>query len=91
MDDAKVGSVFRAVRIRRDMSQSQVAEAAGISRAVVSSIERGLLEGTSMRLVRRVSTALGISLGLEAGGAEPRRQHSSMRGTPDWFGRLLRG
>lgn len=66
MDDAKVGSVFRAVRIRRGMSQSQVAEAAGISRAVVSSIERGLLEGTSMRLVRRVSTALGISLELEA-------------------------
>ena len=66
MDDAKVGSVFRAVRIRRGMSQSQVAEAAGISRAVVSSIERGLLEDTSMRLVRRVSTALGISLELEA-------------------------
>ena len=65
MDDAKVGSVFRAVRIRRGMSQAQVAKAAGISRAVVSIIERGLLEDTSLRLMRRVSAALGISFEFE--------------------------
>jgi len=66
MDHAKVGSVFRAVRIRRGMSQSQVAEAAGISRAVVSIIERGLLDDTSLRMIGRVSAALGISCELEA-------------------------
>jgi transcriptional regulator with XRE-family HTH domain len=47
------------------MSQTQVAEAAGLSRAVVSTIERGLLEDTSLRLMRRVASALGISFEIE--------------------------
>jgi DNA-binding XRE family transcriptional regulator len=61
MQYAKIGSVFRAVRIRRAMSQSQVAKAAGVSRTVVSTIERGLLEDCSLRLIGRVSATLGIS------------------------------
>lgn len=48
------------------MSQSQVAEAAGVSRTVVSTIERGLLEDCSLRLIGRVSATLGISCELEA-------------------------
>lgn len=65
MNDAKVGSAFRAVRIRRGLSQTEVAAAAGISRSVVSIIERGLLEDTSLRLMRRVASALGISFEIE--------------------------
>jgi transcriptional regulator with XRE-family HTH domain len=65
MNDAQVGSVFRAVRIRRGLTQAQVAEAAGVSRAVVSLVERGVLEGTSLRLIRRVSDVLGVSVPLE--------------------------
>jgi transcriptional regulator with XRE-family HTH domain len=64
MDDAQVGSVIRAVRIRRGLRQSDVAAAAGVSQAVVSSIENGGLEGTSLRLIRRVATAVGVSLPL---------------------------
>jgi transcriptional regulator with XRE-family HTH domain len=66
MDHAKVGSIFRAVRIRRGMSQSQVAAAAGVSRTAVSTIERGLLEDSSLRLIGRVSATLGISCEFEA-------------------------
>ncbi len=65
MDDAQFGSAVRAVRIRRGLSQSEVAEAARVSRSVVSLIERGGLEGTSLRLVRQVTVALGVSLSLE--------------------------
>jgi len=65
MQDSQVGSVFRAVRIRRGLTQSQVAAAARVSRSVVSLIERGLFEGTSLRLVRHVADALGISLSLD--------------------------
>lgn len=65
MNDAQVGSVFRAVRIRRGQTQARVAEAAGVSRAAVSLIERGALEGTSLRLIRRVSGALGVSVAVE--------------------------
>jgi transcriptional regulator with XRE-family HTH domain len=64
MDDAQVGSVFRAVRIRRGLSQEQVAVASGVCRSVVSLIERGGLEDTSVRSVRRVAVALGVSLTL---------------------------
>jgi transcriptional regulator with XRE-family HTH domain len=66
MDDATFGSAVRAVRIKRGLTQSQVAAASGISRSVVSLIERGGLEGTSLRLVRHVAVALGISVSLEA-------------------------
>jgi transcriptional regulator with XRE-family HTH domain len=44
------------------MSQSQVAVVAGISRSMVSQIERGGLEETSLIMVRRVASVLGISL-----------------------------
>ncbi len=65
MNDIQVGSVIRAVRIRRGLRQSDVADAAGVSQATVSLIERGGLEGTSLKLVRRVALALGVSLPIE--------------------------
>jgi transcriptional regulator with XRE-family HTH domain len=64
MEDGQVGSVIRAVRIRRGMTQAQVAAAAGVSRALVSSMERGSLERTPVGLVRRVAGTLGVSLQL---------------------------
>ena len=64
VDDAQVGSVFRAVRIRRGLSQEQVAATSGVCRSVVSLIERGGLENTSVRSVHRVAVALGVSLSL---------------------------
>lgn len=64
MDDVQVGSVIRAVRIRRGMSQAQVAGAAGVGRSTVSLIERGDLERTSLRLIRRIAGAVGVSLQL---------------------------
>ncbi len=58
----QVGSVIRAVRIRRGMRQADVAVAAGVSPAAVSLIEHGGLERTSLRAVRRVAAALGMSI-----------------------------
>lgn len=66
MEDARIGSVIRAVRIRRGLTQDQVAVAAGASRAIVSQIERGGLERTCLRLIRRVAAVLGVSLAVEA-------------------------
>jgi HTH-type transcriptional regulator / antitoxin HipB len=62
VDDVQVGSVIRSVRIRRGLRQSDVAETAGVSQAIVSAIEHGDFEATSVRLVRRVGAALGVSL-----------------------------
>jgi transcriptional regulator with XRE-family HTH domain len=57
-----VGSVFRAVRIRRGLRQADVAAAAGVGQTAVSTIENGDLERVSLRSIRTVAAALGISL-----------------------------
>jgi transcriptional regulator with XRE-family HTH domain len=62
MNDAQVGSAIRAVRIRRGLRQSDVAVSAGVSQALVSAVENGNLERTSLYLVRRVAATVGISL-----------------------------
>jgi len=38
VDDVQVGSVIRAVRIRRGLRQSDVADVAGVSQAIVSAV-----------------------------------------------------
>jgi transcriptional regulator with XRE-family HTH domain len=65
MDDVRAGSVLRAVRIRRGLTQAQVASLVGVSRSLVSIIERGVMDATSLRAIRKVGAALGVSLGLD--------------------------
>ncbi len=62
MDDVRVGAVMRAVRLRRRLRQADVAAAAGVSRAMVSMIESGHLEQMSLRSIRHVGAALGVSV-----------------------------
>jgi transcriptional regulator with XRE-family HTH domain len=54
MDDARVGAAFRAVRLRRRWRQQDVANAAGVSRATVSRLERGWLSLDGPRAIARV-------------------------------------
>lgn len=65
MEDLRVGAAFRAVRIKRGWRQQDVAEAAGISRAEVSLIERGHLDEVALRTLRRVGGALEIALNVQ--------------------------
>ncbi|HEX7590644.1 MAG TPA: helix-turn-helix domain-containing protein [Candidatus Limnocylindrales bacterium] len=66
MDDTQFGASIRAVRLRRAMTQEQLAAAAGVSRPIVSLIERGRVEETSVRTVRQVAAILGVSVTLNA-------------------------
>jgi transcriptional regulator with XRE-family HTH domain len=66
MDDAQFGTSIRVVRLRRSMTQEQLAMAAGVSRPIVSLIERGRAEETSVRTVRQVASILGVSVTLNA-------------------------
>jgi transcriptional regulator with XRE-family HTH domain len=66
MDDARVGSAFRAVRIRRGWTQASVALRAGVSRAAVSRIECGHFAASPLSMVRGVAAVLGISLDVVA-------------------------
>jgi transcriptional regulator with XRE-family HTH domain len=58
MDDVRFGTVCRAVRIQRHMTQVQVAAAAGVSRGHVSSLERGRLDSLSVGTLRRIVVTL---------------------------------
>lgn len=65
MNETQVGALFRAVRIRRGLTQSDVAAAAGLSQSLVSSLECGDFAGSSFGVIRRVAAALSVSLGFE--------------------------
>src|SRR4051794_33367696 len=60
MDDVRVGRIVRALRRRKGWRQLDLAEAAGCSQTLISLIERGQIDGLSLRTVRRVLAALEI-------------------------------
>jgi transcriptional regulator with XRE-family HTH domain len=66
VDDVQVGSIIRAVRIRRGLRQTDVAVTAGVGQTTVSLIEKGCLEQLSLGVLRRVATAAGVSLPFNA-------------------------
>lgn len=58
MDDQRVGSAFRALRIQRNWTQQELADRVGVSAGLVSLIERGHLDSVSTRVLRRIAAAL---------------------------------
>ena len=62
MDDGRIGSAIRSVRVRARLRQEDVARLAGISRATVIALERGSLDRSRVADVRAVATALGMHL-----------------------------
>lgn len=66
MDDSRVGSAVRAVRLRRGWRQSDVALKAEVSAGTVSNLGRGRLGGMSLDAVRRIASVLEIRVGLVA-------------------------
>ena len=65
MDDRKVGLIIRALRRRRRLRQADLAGRAGVSQSLISLIERGHIDGTPIRSLRRVLLALDAALWLE--------------------------
>lgn len=59
MEDQRIGSALRALRLRRHLRQVDVAVAAGIPRGVVMRIEAGRLDDVSFGHLRRMARALG--------------------------------
>jgi transcriptional regulator with XRE-family HTH domain len=60
MDDQRLGTAIRAVRIRRGWRQCDLAAAAGVSPSTVSRIERGRLGTLQLETVRRVAVAIDV-------------------------------
>jgi transcriptional regulator with XRE-family HTH domain len=64
MDDQRIGAVVREVRRRRGLRQRDLAEAAGVSRATVSLVERGHIASLSLDTLRRISAAVDVRIDL---------------------------
>lgn len=62
MDATRLGTALRAVRLRRTWRQTDVAQAARVSPATVSRIERGRSGSLSVDTLRRVAAALDVRI-----------------------------
>jgi transcriptional regulator with XRE-family HTH domain len=62
VDGIRFGRHLRALRVRKKLRQDDVARHAGISRAVVSRIERGLIGNVQIAQLERTAAALGATL-----------------------------
>lgn len=64
MNDVQLGRTIRVARVRRGWRQQDLADAAHVSRATISRMERGHLGSLPLDLVRAVCGALEIRLDL---------------------------
>jgi transcriptional regulator with XRE-family HTH domain len=90
VDDLKLGSIVRAIRRKKRLRQLDLASAAGVSQQSVSDLERGRLD--SLALVRRICTALGVSVSLTPawrGGDFDRLTDARHAGLVERLGRTL--
>lgn len=62
MSDDRIGSAFRAVRLRRGPRQHDVAVAAGVSHGLISLMERGHVGSVTVETLRQVGSVLEIRL-----------------------------
>jgi transcriptional regulator with XRE-family HTH domain len=66
VDDQRIGSAIRSVRLKRRWRQADLAAAADVSRSTVSRIERGHLDQLSLETLRTVARALDVRVDLVA-------------------------
>src|SRR6188474_3309916 len=60
--EIRSGRGLRALRVRRGWRQSDASSAAGLSRSLVSKIERGDVEGVALGSLKSLAGALGATL-----------------------------
>ena len=64
VDALRFGRQYRALRIRLEQRQTDVAETAGVSRSLIASIDRGELDGVTLGSLVAAARALGADVDL---------------------------
>ena len=64
MDDQRLGTTVRLLRIRRGLRQADLAGIAGVSQPTISRLERGHLATLSLDSVRQIARALDLRIDL---------------------------
>jgi transcriptional regulator with XRE-family HTH domain len=70
-DEYQVGRLVRDVRVSRGRTQEELAVAAGVSRPTISRLERGLIDGLTVRSLRAISRGLRMSSIVSLGWRAP--------------------
>lgn len=89
-----IGRAIRALRHRRGMRQSDVARRSGVSRSVISELERGLVDAHTLMALSRTAQAVGAALRVDlvVPGGDVRRlldaDHARLQSA--WAGMLTR-
>ena len=71
MQDAELGRSLQLLRHRRGWRQKDVSERTGLSRSIVSMVERGRASELTVRTVRKLAEALGAPLGWDLAWRKP--------------------
>ena len=66
MDDGQIGRLLRAVRLRRNLRQVDVARQVGVHQGVISDLELGRLQSVGLATARRVARVLDVRLVVNA-------------------------
>jgi transcriptional regulator with XRE-family HTH domain len=64
MDDQRLGTAIRAVRLKRGLRQANLAALAGVSHGTVSLVERGHCRSLSLETIRKIGAALEVRVDL---------------------------
>ena len=58
----KFGKKFKAIRLKKDMSQGDIAKKLGVDPSYVSKIERGI-QNVSLKGIEKLAKIIGVSVG----------------------------
>lgn len=57
-----MGYKIKEIRTKQGMSQAELAEKSGVSRAIISNLETGKSEQTTIRTLQKIAKALGATI-----------------------------
>ena len=85
MDYQQIGHQIRAARLRRKMTQAQLAEAADLSVPYISHVERGK-KRVSLDALLRISRALDVTVDQLLSGTQPQDKAAYLPEIGELFG-----
>ena len=85
MDYQQIGRQIRRARLRRKMTQAQLAEAADLSVPYISHVERGK-KRVSLDALLRISQALGVTVDQLLSGTQPQDKGAYLPEMVELFG-----
>lgn len=76
-----IGLKLRQARLARNMTQAELAKAAGLSRTTLNRLENGLFPDLGVKKLQRLLEYVGLTLAVQTAPARPRPNYLQMAAT----------